>query len=123
MIKPVLLLTAAGLLMACQTATNSAGETASTPQPSLNDDPLAFTQAACGGCHAVEYLGLSPNSAAPTFASIANRPGLDGDTLSAWLANAHNYPEVMDFDLDPEQVDLVARQLLKLRSEDYRPVE
>jgi mono/diheme cytochrome c family protein len=122
MIKPVLLLTAAGLLMACQTAATS-GETSSTPQPSLNDDPLAFTQAACGGCHAVEYPGLSPNSAAPTFASIANRPGLDGDTLSAWLASAHNYPEVMDFDLDPEQVDLVARQLLKLRSEDYRPVE
>ncbi len=122
MIKPMLLLIAAGLLMACQTAATS-GQTASTPQPSLNDDPLAFTQAACGGCHAVEYPGLSPNSAAPTFASIANRPGLDGDTLSAWLARAHNYPEVMDFDLDPEQVDLVARQLLQLRSEDYRPVE
>jgi len=87
------------------------------------DTELAFVQAACGGCHAVEYPALSPNPAAPTFASIANRDGLDGDSLSGWLANAHNYPEVMDFDLDPAQVQTIARQMLRLRHPDYKPVE
>ncbi len=92
-------------------------------EASEQDKELAFVQAACGGCHAVEYPALSPNPAAPTFASIANRDGLDGDSLSSWLANAHNYPEVMDFDLDPAQVDIIARQMLRLRHPEYKPVE
>jgi len=123
MIKSSFFALSAGLMvMACHTVSDAVPQT-SAAQSSMTKDPLAFTQAACGGCHAVEYPGLSPNPAAPTFASIANRKGLDGDTLSAWLASAHNYPEEMDFDLDPEQVDLVTRQLLKLRRDDYTPVE
>jgi len=88
-----------------------------------HDSDLAFIEAACGGCHAVEYPALSPNPSAPTFASIANREGLSEETLADWLADAHNYPEVMDFDLDPDHVEIIAKHMLTLRSEDYQPVE
>ncbi len=112
-------------LTGCQTHSQSA-ETASAPPPphtSTQDEALTFTQAACGGCHAVEYPDYSPNPSAPTFASIANREGLSEDTLASWLADAHNYPEVMDFDLTADQVEMVAEHMLTLRKDDYRPVE
>lgn len=83
---------------------------------------LAFVQAACGGCHAVEVPGLSPNPASPPFADIANREGLTRATLVTWLTDAHNYPEMMDFDLDPPQVEQIADYILTLQSEDYRRV-
>ncbi len=86
-------------------------------------DALAFAQAACGGCHATEYPELSPNPAAPTFASIANREGLNAEMMARWLADAHNYPEVMDFDLNAAQVEVIAQHMLTLRSADYVPVE
>ncbi|XUU61447.1 c-type cytochrome [Erythrobacter sp. HA6-11] len=84
-------------------------------------DHHAFVQAACGGCHAVDPPGLSPNPQAPTFESIANRPGLTEDTLEAWLTDAHNYPEVMDFDLEPRHVEWVAEHMISLRRKDYTP--
>ena len=83
---------------------------------------LAFVQAACGGCHAVEVPGLSPNPASPPFGVIANRTELDRETLAAWLRDAHNYPEEMDFDLDPPQVQQIADYILTLRSEGYKRV-
>ena len=82
---------------------------------------LAFAQGACGGCHAVEHPGLSPNPDAPPFAAIANREGLNAGTLSSWLREAHNYPEEMDFDLDSPQVDLIVEYMLSLQDEAYRP--
>lgn len=98
----------------------------STPRPMLADeggtDPasdLAFAQAACGGCHAVEPPGLSPNPKSPTFADIANSPGLTDDTLAVWLSDAHNYPEEMDFDLNDKQIETIARHMLRLRDPDY----
>ncbi len=97
----------------------------SAPPPAMTEaehDRLAFVQAACGGCHAVEEPGLSPNPASPPFADIANRDGLTKATLLAWLTDAHNYPEVMDFDLDPPQVEDIADYILTLRSEDYKPL-
>jgi hypothetical protein len=36
-----------------------------------------------------------------------------------WLTDAHNYPEIMDFDLDPLQVEDIADYILTLRSDDY----
>ena len=27
--------------------------------------------------------------------------------MASWLRDAHNYPEVMDFDLDPQQAEAV----------------
>lgn len=93
------------------------------PPPSAQSkaeyDRLTFAQAACGGCHAVEIPDLSPNPASPTFAEIANRDGLTKATLVRWLTDAHNYPEVMDFDLDPAQVEDIADYILTLRGNEY----
>lgn len=95
---------------------------AATPTAMSEDEHhrLAFVQAACGGCHAVEGQDLSPNPASPPFADIANREGLSKETLVSWLTDAHNYPEVMDFDLDPPQVEGIAEYILTLRSDNYR---
>lgn len=103
-------------LGACQTIPDAPSHSAlDQPQPS------AFIEAACGGCHGIEPPFLSPNPHAPSFAAIANQPGLGDDTLASWLRDAHNYPEMMDFDLEPEQVDAVADYMISLRRADYVP--
>jgi membrane-bound lytic murein transglycosylase B len=91
--------------------------------PAAPAEPPAFVEAACGGCHAVEPPFLSPNARAPSFESVANRPGVTRTTIQAWLRNAHNYPEIMDFDLTPEHVDEVSGYMITLRRRDYVPVE
>ncbi|WP_298470879.1 hypothetical protein [uncultured Erythrobacter sp.] len=103
-------------LAACQTTGTQAPQTAAP-------EPPAFVEAACGGCHAVQPPFLSPNPAAPSFDSIANREGLSEDTLAAWLTDAHNYPEVMDFDLSPEQAEEIADYMITLRRGDFRRVK
>ena len=95
-------------LAACQTA-------GSATQARFSMTDVAFAQASCGGCHAVEKVGLSPNPASPTFAEIASRPGVTAKTLSTYLRDAHNYPEAMEFELTGNQADALAEYLLTLR--------
>lgn len=83
--------------------------------------PPAFVEAACGGCHAVEPPFLSPNPESPSFEAIANRAGLTEATLGAWLFDAHNYPEQMDFTLTREQAQAIADYMVTLRRKDYVP--
>lgn len=94
---------------------------ATTPEPA--PAPPAFVEAACGGCHAVEPPFLSPNRRAPSFEAVANRPGVTRATIRAWLVNAHNYPEEMDFDLERDHVEQVSGYMITLRRRDYVPVE
>ncbi|UAB78427.1 hypothetical protein INR77_01395 [Erythrobacter sp. SCSIO 43205] len=94
-----------------------------TTRPTAPAQPPAFVEAACGGCHSVEPPFLSPTAAVPSFESIANRPGVTRATIQAWLRNAHNYPEQMDFDLTQEKVEEVADYMITLRRSDYVPVE
>lgn len=82
---------------------------------------LAFAQASCGGCHAVEGQRASPNPSAPPFAAIVNQQGLSDETLGTWLRDAHNYPEEMDFSLQGPEVDALVAYMLTLRHPDYRP--
>lgn len=89
--------------------------------PSHDTRAPAFVEAACGGCHAVEPPFLSPNPAAPSFASIANRRGLSERSLASWLSQAHNYPEDMDFTLSQAQIDRIAAYTVTLRSAGYVP--
>lgn len=122
----------AGLALASAACVQNAPEdvsSASTTQPvestppapaSVDHQTLAFAQAACGGCHAVEANDLSPVPDVPRWIDIANRPGLSEVTLANWLRDAHNYPEMMDFDLDGDQVDMIASYMLTLRSTDYK---
>ena len=92
---------------------------ASSTQPQA--DVLAFAQAACGGCHAVEADAISPVAEAPEWPRIVNTEGLTRDTLRTWLVDAHNYPEEMEFTLDRPQVDDLVEYMLTLRRADYRP--
>ena len=89
--------------------------------PSGTHQGLAFAQGACGGCHAVERYGLSPNPDAPPFAAIINRENLTSKTISSWLRDAHNYPEEMEFYLEQAEVDALVRYMLTLEDESYRP--
>ena len=82
---------------------------------------LAFAQASCGGCHAVGQRSVSPNPQAPPFPAIVNQAGLTGNTLAAWLRNAHNYPAEMKFALEPRDVDQLVAYMLTLRDPNYRP--
>lgn len=102
------------LATACQTMSDA--RTAEPPPPP------AFVEAACGGCHAVEPPFLSPNPRAPTFEAVANRPGVTKATIRAWLVNAHNYPEQMDFDLERDHVDQVTDYVITLKRRDYVPI-
>lgn len=102
-------------LGACQTMPEA--ETARA----VDSETLAFAQGACGGCHAVEPNALSPNRDAPEFPAIVNRPGLNAETLTRWLVDAHNYPEEMDFDLDAPQVERLVDYMLTLQDAEYRP--
>ena len=106
-------------LFACAACMHSNSTPTAVAAESHPHEALAFVQAACGGCHAVETTGLSPNPQAPRWVDIANQHGLSEATLASWLADAHNYPEMMDFDLDPEQVEMIADYMLTLRSEGY----
>ena len=115
MIRRFAQLVPAALLAACH-GTSGAPPAASTP------NPPAFVEAACGGCHAVEPPFLSPNPHAPSFAAIANREGLSEATLTRWLTDAHNYPEMMDFTLEAQHIEEIAGHMIALRREDYRPV-
>ena len=114
--RALILALVAGSLAACQT-------TGPAAQQAVQPDPPAFVEAACGGCHAVEPPFLSPNPGAPSFEAIANREGLSEDTLASWLKDAHNYPEVMDFDLEDEQIEQIAEYMITLRRGDYREVK
>lgn len=124
---PALIAVFATALSSCiATSEPGAAHISSTPRPVLAEEggtdaasDLAFAQAACGGCHAVEPPGLSPNPKSPPFADIANSPGLTDATLAIWLGDAHNYPEEMDFDLNQKQVDTIARHMLRLRDPNY----
>ena len=112
--KGFLGLALAGAAAACQPLA-PAGQATAEVQPGL-----AFAKASCGGCHAVDQRSVSPNPNAPPFAAVVNQDGLTGNTLAAWLRNAHNYPDEMKFSLDGGKVDDLVAYMLTLRDPDYR---
>lgn len=125
MTNPILPIIAAALTLTACVATpgtdNPPAMLGKPTSPSPDTRAPAFVEGACGGCHAVEPPFLSPNPAAPSFAGIANRPGLSQASLAAWLADAHNYPEDMDFTLTQRQIDQIAAYMVTLRGAGYVP--
>jgi len=105
------------LLLLCFAGCNAASADAAAPTP--NPGPIerghAFAQAHCSGCHAVAPPAVSPNPEAPPFEEVVARPGLTRETLGYWLRNSHNFPEMMDFEIDPGQVDDLADYMMTLR--------
>ena len=93
------------------------------PAATASDAPRVpnLVQGVCGDCHGVEPPFLSPNPEAPDFEAIANSAGLTGDSLTAWLIDAHNYPELMEFELNEPEAREVAAYMVTLQREDYEP--
>ncbi|MDJ0978533.1 MAG: hypothetical protein QNI87_08340 [Erythrobacter sp.] len=112
----ITLAAAAALLAACQSDDTAPPKSASAAQPVPN-----LVQGVCGDCHGVEAPFLSPNPEAPGFDAIANSAGLTGDSLTDWLIDAHNYPELMEFELTREEAEKVSRYMVSLQREDYKP--
>lgn len=130
-ILPLSTITAALMLAACQQATEERPAAASaaveTEAVAMNAAPTEegvpqLVSGVCAGCHAIKPNQISPLAEAPSFVDLANTPGLTHDTLVAYLSDAHNYPDVMDVDLDQVDVETVTMYLLTLQSEDYRRV-
>ena len=97
-------------------ATPSAPEASSPPNAQDGvTTGLRLAEARCSGCHAVTPGQVSPNSDAPPFASIAQRPGLTQSSASGWLRESHNFPDQMNFYLESDQTEQLATYLLTLR--------
>jgi mono/diheme cytochrome c family protein len=107
-------------LSACALAPSGASPSAPAAS-SLPNEPdsattgLRLAEARCSGCHAVTPGQVSPNSEAPPFASIAQRPGLTLSSASNWLSESHNFPDQMNFYLEDDQAEQLGTYLLTLR--------
>lgn len=88
-------------------------EVAGQPDRAVAGQRLAAAH--CAGCHAVTSGQISSNQDAPPFVSIARRPELTEATASNWLRNSHDFPDQMNFALEPGQAQELAAYLLTLR--------
>jgi len=83
---------------------------------------LVFAKHRCSACHAVVADRISPNSAAPSFQDIANRPAVTRPTLREFLRDSHNYPSEMNFRLEDEHIEDLSEYMGTLERPNYRPV-
>ncbi|RYE61478.1 MAG: hypothetical protein EOO82_01760 [Oxalobacteraceae bacterium] len=60
-------------------------------------------------------------SDAPTFMSVANRPGMTRDSLNGWMREHDNYPRAMYFEIPAEHIDDVVSYVLTLQAESDLP--
>lgn len=112
----LILMFSALFLGACQ------GQVPIATSTSLKSRGHAMAMESCGACHAVDRsASSSPNPDAPPFAAIVNKEGLTAKTLSVWLRDAHNYPDEMQFELQPDKADDLVTYMLTLKDPDYRP--
>lgn len=116
-------------LAACTTSAQSGPDAAATSSPlqdSQRGDAVeagrVIAQTHCAACHGVTVNAISPNPLSPPFERIVNTPGLDAATLTYWLDNSHNYPQLMNFEIAPEDVSNIAAYMLTLQHPDYRPM-
>lgn len=94
---------------------------AQTTTASPSSRGLAFARAHCAGCHAVTEGRTSPNPESPPFEAIVNTPGLTAATLKPWLRDSHNFPGMMSFAIEADQIDDLAAYMLTLQRSDYSP--
>jgi mono/diheme cytochrome c family protein len=105
-------------IAACAPAPPAQG---SAPPSAAAARGLEFAQAHCSRCHAVAPGRFSPDPNAPPFEAVVNAPGLDAQTLGNWLRNAHDFPAIMSFEIEPGAIDDLTAYMLTLRSKDYTP--
>jgi mono/diheme cytochrome c family protein len=75
---------------------------------------LTFARERCSSCHGVEHGDeFSPNPLAPTFAAIANTPGMTATALSVALRSSHQM--MPDFMLSSEEIAMINAYLATLK--------
>jgi mono/diheme cytochrome c family protein len=75
---------------------------------------LAFALVHCAECHAVSSADkMSPNSAAPSFVSVANSSGMTGRALAVWLETSH--PTMPNLVLAQKDRDNVIAYIMDLK--------
>lgn len=78
---------------------------------------LDLSRKVCGSCHAVAAREvLSPVAGAPTFDEVADRPGVTGMGLTAFLRTPHR--TMPDLILRPAEIDDVVAHILSLKNGD-----
>lgn len=110
-------------IMAACTASNTAPTQRSIavePKTAAAGRGLLFAQQHCSTCHAV-VSGSSANVNAPAFVDVINDRDLTGQTLTTWLSSSHNFPEIMNFEIAPEDIDDLAAHMLTLKDPKYKP--
>ena len=112
----------AGILgLPCLTMALAACET--VPDEKAPYEPSAamgrlIARESCASCHEIFLSRESPNSRAPAFRDVINRPDMSPDMLATWLRSAHNYPVEMGVHLEPHQVDSLVAYMTELQSSD-----
>ena len=83
-----------------------AASTAWAQEPGDPAQGLAFAQAACSRCHAVERSErYSRDRHVPSFREIANAPGMTQTALHVWFQTPHpSMPNLILRDADKENV-------------------
>jgi len=116
----LLALAAAGLCALCTPRVSAAG-VPRTPQVARGEH---IARVACAGCHMVtvdqEYPPIL-NQQPPTFADIANRPGVNAGYLQRFIVTTHwdvdKLPMSMpNPQLNKAEADAVSRYILSLRN-------
>jgi mono/diheme cytochrome c family protein len=81
-------------------------------------DPAVYRGSAtarqvCAQCHDIS-TGTAPanNVGAPSFASVANRPGMTNEQLAAWLSSSH--PSMPNFIFDTTSIGDLAAYVMSL---------
>jgi mono/diheme cytochrome c family protein len=113
--QPALWLFAAAL-QACTPSSPEAPNLTATA--SRADDPAVYRGAAiaaqvCAQCHTVSDADdPSPVPGAPSFMSVANRPGTTTDSLARWLTSSH--PSMPNYIFDERSVGDLAAYVVAL---------
>jgi mono/diheme cytochrome c family protein len=101
--RPITLMIASAFALLAGCAADQGAPTAQPPSAEAARG-RAFAEDVCASCHAVDAGALySPDTAAPTFDSIANTPGMTRIALSAWMQGAHqDMPQLI---VDQDRID------------------
>lgn len=76
---------------------------------------LAYAREICAACHSVEMgAAVSTVPDAPSFESVANRPGVTAQSLDVWLQGPH--PTMPNLQISTEERNHVISYILSLRT-------
>ena len=77
------------------------------------DAGFGFAAEHCAGCHDIASRNpMTTGSGIPTFATVANTPGMTRTALVVWMQTSH--PEMPDLIVEPQDLDNVIAYILSL---------